>query len=95
VVNGQPGEYVTIARRRGSDWFLGSMTNWTARQLDIPLTFLGSGRYTAVIYADSPDADRSPKNVSVRRQTVDRATSLKATLAPGGGYAAQLIPSKP
>ena len=95
VVNAEPGEYVTIARRRGNDWFLGSMTNWMPRELDIPLTFLGSGHYTAVIYADSTDADRFPKNVSIQTHPVDRGTHLKAQLAPGGGYAVRLIPVKP
>lgn len=95
VLNGVPGEYITIARRRGNEWFLGSMTNWTPRQLDIPLTFLGDGRYRAEIYADAPDADRLPKNVSIQKRPVSRATNLKAQLAPGGGYAVRLIPLKP
>jgi len=95
VVDGVPGEYVTIARRRGNDWFLGSMTNWMARDLDIPLAFLPGGRYTAVIYADSPDADRFPKNVNIQKQPVDRTTRLKAHLASGGGYAVRLIPATP
>jgi alpha-glucosidase len=92
-INGVVGEYVTIARRRGNTWFLGSMTNWSPRQLDIPLAFLGNGRYTAEIYADSTDADRYPKNVSIRKQTVDRNTHLKADLAPGGGLAVRFVPA--
>ena len=44
VVNGEPAQYVTIARRQGADWFLGAMTNWDARDLEIPLSFLGAGR---------------------------------------------------
>ena len=44
VVNGEPAKYVTIARRHGDDWFLGAMTNWDARDLEIPLSFLGAGR---------------------------------------------------
>ena len=94
ALNGLPGEYVTIARRRGNEWFLGSMTNWSSRQLDIPLTFLGSGRYTAEIYADSPDADRFPKNVTIQKQPVDRTAHLKAQLAPGGGYAVRFRPNQ-
>ena len=94
VLNGEPGEYVTIARRRGNEWFLGSMTNWTVRQLDIPLTFLGSGRYTAQIYADAKDADRFPKNVIIEKKSVDRATHLKARLAPAGGFAARFRPAR-
>ena len=90
-----PGEYITVARRRGGEWFLGSMTNWQARDLDLPLTFLGAGRYRAEIYADAPDADRLPKNTSIVKQTVDRSTHLKPHLAPAGGYAVRLVPLKP
>jgi len=68
------------------------MTNWNARQLDIPLTFLGPGRYTAEVYSDADDAAQYPKNVSIRRQTVEATTSLKAKLAPGGGYAVRFVP---
>jgi alpha-glucosidase len=94
VLNVEPGEYITIARRRGNEWFLGSMTNWKPRQLDLPLTFLGAGRYTAQIYADAPDADRFPKNVIIEKKTVDSATHLKALLARGGGYAVRFWPAR-
>jgi alpha-glucosidase len=92
VLNGRPGEYITIARRNGTQWFLGSMTNWDARQLHLPLSFLGEGRYTAEIYADADDAAQYPKNVSVRKQVVDASMSLDAKLAPGGGYAVRFVP---
>jgi alpha-glucosidase len=95
VLNGDPGEYITRARRRGDQWFLGSMTNWTPRSLEVPLTFLGSGRYTAEIYADAPDADRVATNVAIQKQPVDRTTRLKMQLAPGGGYAVRFVPAKP
>jgi alpha-glucosidase len=87
VLNGVPGEYITIARRHGTDWFLGALTDWTARELDLPLTFLGSGKYTAEIYQDSG----APKNVSVTRLEVDRNTHLKPKLAEGGGYAVRFV----
>ena len=87
VLNGQPGEYITIARRHGADWFLGAMSNWTPRTLDLPLSFLGEGKWTAEIYADAADAATAPKNVAIEKKAVDRATTLKAVLAPGGGYA--------
>ena len=92
VLGGRPGEYILMARRKGNEWFVGSLTNWESRDLDIPLSFLGSGKYTAEIYADAPDADRYPKGVSVRKQVVDRNMRLKAHLAPGGGYALRLVP---
>jgi alpha-glucosidase len=92
LLSGLPGRHVTIARRHGSEWFVGSMTNWEPRSFDVPLSFLGNGRYQAEIYADAADADRFPKNVSIVRQQVDRSTRLKIQLAPGGGCAVRLVP---
>ena len=43
VLNGVPPKYITIARRSGNEWFVGSITDWDARELDVPLSFLGSG----------------------------------------------------
>jgi alpha-glucosidase len=92
VVNGQPGEYITIARRHGPDWFLGSMTNWTPRLFDLPLSFLGGGQYTAEIYADAADTGAFPKNITIQKQVVDASHVLKIRLALGGGYAVRLAP---
>jgi len=94
ALNGVPGEYVTIARRHGDDWYLGSMTGWTARDLDLPLSFLGAGKYIAEIYADAPDAGKNPKHVRIEKKKVDRKIRLKAQLAPGGGYAVRFTPVK-
>ena len=92
VLNGEPGQYITIARRKGDAWYLGSMAGWTPRQLDIPLSFLGKGKYRAEIYADAEDADKYPKNVSVRKETVSASGHMKAQLAPGGGLAIRFVP---
>jgi alpha-glucosidase len=87
VLDGVPGEFVTIARRRGGDWFLGSISNWHERDLELPLGFLGDGRYTAEIYADAKDAGQAPKHVNISKKRVNASTSLKLRLAPGGGCA--------
>jgi len=91
-INGVPGEYITLARRNGDDWFLGSMTNWNPRNVEIPLTFLGEGRYTAEIYADAPDADQFPKKVVIDKREVNSSGKLEARMAPGGGYAVRFTP---
>lgn len=95
VLHGVPGEYITMVRRRGTEWFLGSMTNWTARELEIPLSFLGNGSYTAEIYGDADDAARLPKNTTIQKKQVNRNMRLKMQLAPGGGYAVRFLPRKP
>lgn len=92
VLGGTPGEFIALARRHGREWFLGAMTNWTARRLELPLGFLGQGRFTAEVYADAPDSGRFPKKVEITKQTVTRESVLKAALASGGGCAVRFIP---
>jgi alpha-glucosidase len=93
VLDGQPGEFVTIARRHGRDWFLGSITNWNTRDLHVPLSFLGGGTYTAEIYEDAADAAQNPKHVSIRKQPVRSSDTLTIPLAKGGGCAIRFVPS--
>jgi len=94
VLNGMPGEFVTIARQQGQEWYLGSLTNWTARDLRVPLSFLGTGRYEAEIYEDAADAEHSPKHVSIRRQRVQDSETLTLHLAGGGGCAIRFVPER-
>jgi len=91
VLNGRPGEFVTIARRKGKDWFLGSMTNWSARQFELPLDFLGAGAFTAEIYADAADSEAHPTNVKIEKRAVDRSTKLAVRLVPAGGLAVHFV----
>jgi alpha-glucosidase len=94
VVNGEPGEYVTIARKKANRWYLGSMTNWTPRELDIPLQFLGAGKYHAQIFADGPDAAENAKSLKISSRLVSAQDHLKAELAPGGGLAVIFTPAR-
>lgn len=96
ALDGQIGEFVTIARKdRGSDdWFVGTITNEESREIEIALTFLDPGTdYAATIYRDADDAswDINPSAFEIER--VDDLTSksvLTLRLAPGGGAAVQL-----
>ncbi|MCC3158497.1 glycoside hydrolase family 97 protein [Hymenobacter sp. 15J16-1T3B] len=97
ILQAEPGEYVTIARQtKGSrDWYLGAITDEQARQQTVKLDFLPAGqKYQATIYADGKGAswDKNPEAYQIRRQTVDRNTTLKLQLAPGGGAAVSLKP---
>lgn len=92
VLNGQIGEYVTIARQeRGtSNWFLGSITNGQARSLTIKTDFLEPGKtYLATIYADAPDAHwkLNPTVYTITQREVTNKSELTLVLAPGGGTA--------
>jgi alpha-glucosidase len=94
VLNGEPGEFVTIARRHGDEWYLGSLTNWTSRDLSIPLSFLGQGLYKAELYEDDSDAAQNPKHVSIRQQSVRSSDTLVLHLASGGGCAIRFVPAR-
>ena len=89
------GKYVTYARQeRGTDnWYIGSVNDAEARDLDLPLDFLADGRYMAMIYEDGPGADyrTNPYPMTIRRLDVDKTTVLHLHLAPGGGVAIQLL----
>jgi alpha-glucosidase len=93
VLNGEPGKYVTIARQKSKVWYVGSMTNWDARDLEISLGFLGAGEYEAQIFADGPDADQVATSLSVTKKRVKTGDKLNVHLAPGGGWAAILTPA--
>ncbi|MDN3581693.1 glycoside hydrolase family 97 protein [Mucilaginibacter flavus] len=89
ALDGKVGEYVAIARRKGTTWFAGAMTNWDARDLTIDLSFLGEGSYKAIIFEDGVNAD---KDATDYKRTVSAVTSkdkLTIKLASGGGWAAR------
>ncbi|MGC2660854.1 MAG: glycoside hydrolase family 97 catalytic domain-containing protein, partial [Bryobacteraceae bacterium] len=90
VLNAKVGDYITIARRHGKDWFVGSIAGWHASTLDIPLSFLGPGKYTADIYSDATDAEQNPTHTTVEHRPVDSTTHLKAVLVSGGGQAIRI-----
>ncbi len=93
VLNGEVGKYITIARRYGKQWYVGAMTDSSARNLAIPLRFLGSGHYTAEIYADDTVHADQPTHLLLRRQNVTAADTVAAALNPAGGYVLRLTPT--
>src|SRR3972149_9714464 len=90
VLNGEPARYITVARRRGSEWYLGAMTNWDARDLEIPLDFLGHGEYEARVFADGADADKLASSLTISKKRLKAGDRLSVHLAPGGGVAVAL-----
>ena len=90
VLAGRPGEWATIARRSGNDWYVGSINNWSARDVSLPLSFLGDGNYTADVYADAADAATEPKHLEISHKAVRKSDTLTFHLAPGGGVAIRI-----
>jgi alpha-glucosidase len=93
VIHDAIGEYVTIARRSGDDWFVGTISNNDGRNLKLPLDFLPKGKnYTAHIYSDDPTV-QTKTQVRVTTQKVKAGQSLDMKLLPRGGQAVWITPS--
>lgn len=78
-------KYVTVARRSGTDWWVGTLNDGTARTLNLKLDFLGDGKYQAEIYTDAPDADENPNHLNKETRTVTRKDVIELPLAADGG----------
>ena len=87
---GKVGEYIAIARRSGSDWYVGAMTDWSAREMTLDLSFLPEGSYQVELYRDGANADRAASDY--RKEIVDLPSDRKINIkmAPGGGWAAKI-----
>jgi alpha-glucosidase len=88
---GKVGEFIIIARRHGTEWWVGAMGGREPREVEIPLGFLGAGRFLAESYGDDLDAA-----ARLTRRTQDVATEdvLRPRLAPAGGVLIRLSPEK-
>ena len=92
---GEVGKYIAMARRSGSDWYVGAMTDWSDRGLTLDLSFLPEGNYSVVLYRDGVNADRIA--CDYRKETINLPADrqLKIKMAPGGGFAAKIVPCQP
>ena len=94
VLNASIGEYVTIARKKGNNWFVGSITNEKARSLQLSLSFLDPGKkYRAEIYADSDQTDMltNPTAIAISTIMVDSKSTINLKLAGSGGQAISIF----
>jgi alpha-glucosidase len=90
VLAARVADYVVIARRQGAEWYVGAMTDTTAREFTLDLSFLGEGEWALDAWADGVNADRDARDYRKESQVVTRASRLALRVAPGGGYAARI-----
>ncbi len=91
VLDARIADYVVVARRNARDWYVGAMTDWTPRTLEIDLSFLPEGTFTMEAYQDGVNADRNASDYKKTTTRVSRTTKLKLSLASGGGWAARIL----
>ena len=91
-VAGEINAFAAVARKKGSEWWLGAITNWDKREVALPTSFLGSGKWKVEAFSDAPDADVNAENYVRKHYTIKAGETIKVKLAPGGGFAARFTP---
>jgi alpha-glucosidase len=86
ALNGKVGEYVSIARQKGNAWYVGSLTNWTARSLELDLSFLGEGNFKAAVFKDGINANKVARDYKKETIRIPADRKLKIDMAQGGGF---------
>lgn len=90
ILDARLGEYIITARRKGKDWFIAGMCDWTARDISLDLDFLESVGYKATLCTDGINADRYPSDYLYKRYDWSKSENLSLHLAPGGGFLIRL-----
>lgn len=92
LLQGKIGKYTVMARRLGDEWFLGAITNYDARKLNLETGFLKPGKYKIEVIADGINADKRAEDYKQFEKEITAGETLKIDLAPGGGWVARIVP---
>ena len=87
VLDGKMGDYIITARRNGSTWYIGGLTDWNARDLEVDLSFLGDKKYSGKLFKDGINANRIGRDYKTENISAKKGDKIKVHLAPGGGFA--------
>jgi len=90
VLKARLGDYLAMARRRGNQWWIAGLTDWTERDLEIDFSFLPSGLWQLDLFQDGVNADRYGDDYRTETVRIDQNTKRVIHLAPGGGFAGRI-----
>lgn len=90
ALDGKVGEYAALAHKKANVWYVGTMTNWDARELILDFSFLESGVYEAVVFKDGLNADRDATDYKREIVRIKAGDKITIKLSNGGGWAAIL-----
>lgn len=86
ALSGTVGEYVVMARQKEDVWYIGALTNWDARDVELDLSFLGEGEFQAEVFEDGINADRVGKDYKYKRLRLSADQKFRIHMASGGGF---------
>jgi alpha-glucosidase len=86
VLNAKVSDYILLARKSQEKWFVGAMTDWEERYMNISFDFLEEGEYSLQVWQDGVNANKHAADYQVKSLTIDKNTILPIHLAKGGGW---------
>lgn len=90
ILDAKVGNYIITARRKNNDWYIAGITDSSARDININLSFLSDGNYDATICKDGINADRNAMDYAIDEKTLSANNNLQLHLAPAGGFLVRL-----
>lgn len=88
---GELGQYIVTVRKKDINWYVGGMTNWDERDLDVDFSFLPAGEaYTATLFTDGVNANKQAEDYKKEVLRIEKGSRLRIRLASGGGFAMKL-----
>ena len=87
-------EYACVARRKGTDWWIGAINNSMPRKVEFRADFLSDGTYTAEIYTDTDETATDPNRLEKRTVTLRKGDMLTLPMAGSGGAAIHIYPTR-
>jgi alpha-glucosidase len=90
ILNAKVGDYIITARRKGEDWYIGGMTDWTSGNFDFPLDFISEGNYKAEFCSDGINADNYPSDYVITNYKAIKNNVVNIKMAQGGGFVLKL-----
>ncbi|WP_435134507.1 glycoside hydrolase family 97 protein [Formosa sp. A9] len=91
VLHAAVGNYIAIARKKANTWYIGAMTDWDERTLNIDLSFLDDGDYNMQIFKDGVNANKFAEDYKIENLEVNKQSVIQAKLAKGGGWSAIIV----
>ena len=91
ILEAKVSDYIITARKKGEDWYIGGMTDWTPREFKLPLDFLDNGIYKAELCTDGVNAATYPSDYLIQTFDLEKTKSLTIKMAPGGGFLLKLM----
>ena len=92
LLEGKLGDYTVLARRSGSDWYIGAITNWQELTLEVETDFLDKGNYTLEVIEDGLNANDRAIDFRRQEKTITAGQKLRIRMASGGGWIGRITP---